>query len=139
MITAVVAAIAITQREARREKAAKEAEEAEARKKSILVIGAGIAGLFAALLCRAQGFPVTVVDKKTQDELLEPEDGIVWLAVNALRVLEKVDEKLIPELRKNAAQTEVSIVPNIIPIMSDECRRFTTAATNPANQSPKPR
>ncbi|KAI5813492.1 hypothetical protein BZA77DRAFT_116623 [Pyronema omphalodes] len=106
MITAVVAAIAITQREARREKAAKEAEEAEARKKSILVIGAGIAGLFAALLCQAQGFPVTVVDKKTQGELLGQEEGIVWLAANALRVLEKVNESLIPELRKNAAQTE---------------------------------
>jgi thioredoxin reductase len=115
MITAVVAAIAITQREARREKAAKEAEEAEARKKSILVIGAGIAGLFAALLCRAQGFPVTVVDKKAQGELLEPEEGIVWLAANALRVLEKVDEKLIPELRKNAAQTEVSFCPTSCP------------------------
>ncbi|KAF8242479.1 hypothetical protein K440DRAFT_664746, partial [Wilcoxina mikolae CBS 423.85] len=102
MITAIVAAIAITQREARREKEAKEAEEAEARKKSIVVVGAGLAGLFAALLCRAQGFTVTVVEAKHEKEFLDHDDGIVWLAPNALRVLERVDEKISKELKEAA-------------------------------------
>jgi pyruvate/2-oxoglutarate dehydrogenase complex dihydrolipoamide dehydrogenase (E3) component len=109
MITAIVAAIAITQREARREKEAKEAEEAEARKKSIVVVGAGLAGLFAAHLCRAQGFTVTVVEAKQEAELLDCDDGIVWLAPNALRVLQRVDEKIAGELKAAACHIEVCV------------------------------
>ena len=116
MITAVVTAIAITHREARREKAAKEAEEAEARKKAILVVGAGLAGLLAGLLCRAQGFTVTVVDAAASEQVLRDGDGaaagaagIEWLGPNALRVLDRVgdDGELGRELRETACQTPV--------------------------------
>jgi len=105
MIVAIVTAVAITQREARREKAAKEAEAAEAAKKNILVVGAGIHGLLVALFCRAQGFTVTIVDRKGAQHFKGDDGGsggVVWLAPNALRVLERVHEKM-PAYLKDAA------------------------------------
>lgn len=107
MIVAVVTAIAITQREAKREQAAKEAEAKEAAKKDILVVGAGITGLLAALFCRAQGFSVTIVDAKSPEEFDATDSGIVWLAPTALRVLERLHERFPAELRKAACNSEV--------------------------------
>jgi NADPH-dependent 2,4-dienoyl-CoA reductase/sulfur reductase-like enzyme len=108
MITAVVTAIAITQREARREKAAKEAEAAAAAKKDILVVGAGITGLVVALFCRAQGFTVTIVDRKSAAEFLQNGGGgLVWLGPTATRALRRVHEKFPEEMREAACNTDV--------------------------------
>ncbi|KAI5853687.1 hypothetical protein BZA05DRAFT_473076 [Tricharina praecox] len=109
MIVAVVTAVAITQREARREKAAKEAEAAAAAKKDILVVGAGIHGLLVALFCRAQGFTVTIVDQKGVQHFKGDDrasGGLVWLAPNALTVLERMHEKLPGYLQEAACAAE---------------------------------
>lgn len=114
MIVAVVTAVAITQREARREKAAKEAEAAAAAKKDILVVGAGIHGLLVALFCRAQGFTVTIVDQKGVQHFKGDDrasGGLVWLAPNALTVLERMHEKLPGYLQEAACAAEVCTVP----------------------------
>ena len=134
MIVAVVAAIAITQREAKREQAAKEAEAAAAAKKDILVVGAGITGLLAALFCRAQGFTVTVIDAKDPEEFDDYAGGIVWLPPSALRVLERVHEKMPVELRKAACKAEVCVFYGAAVCISNTTaeysRRSNTAATS---------
>ena len=107
MITAVVTAVAITQREARREKEAKLAEEAAAAKKDILIVGASIHGLIVGLLCRLQGFTVTIVEQEVEDSAdLSDDDGICVLGPTALRVLRKI-EGLAEELAEGAVDTKV--------------------------------
>ncbi|KAA8912032.1 hypothetical protein FN846DRAFT_916835 [Sphaerosporella brunnea] len=104
MITAVVTAIAITQREARRQQAEKEAEAAAAAKKSVLVVGGGISGLLVGLFCRQQGFAVTVADRKGAGEFLEGDwgEGVVWVPRSAGRVLRGVHERMGAEMRERA-------------------------------------
>jgi len=139
MIVAVVTAIAITQREARREKAAREAEAAAAAKKDILIVGAGIHGLLVALFCRAQGFTVTIVDRKGLEHFKGDDrgsGGIVWLAPNALTVLERVHEKMPGYLKEAACGAEVGDQrERVVGLMRMDERHSTTVGISPANLS----
>jgi hypothetical protein len=93
MITSIVTAIAITQREARREKQAREAEIADAANKSILVVGAGVSGLVTAVLCASNGFTVTLVDQRSEEGVVEGErEGVAMLGEAAVGVLKEVEE-----------------------------------------------
>ena len=76
MITSIVAAIAISQREARRKKAEQEAELEAASKKSVLIVSAGTSGLATAFLLSQFGFSVTIVDEREEVDVLDHEDAL---------------------------------------------------------------
>lgn len=113
MITSVVAAIAISQREARRKQREQEEEAAEAAKKSILVTSASTVGLLAALFCRAQHFTVTICDGRPVGEFDSEERGLVVLTRTALRVLGRCDEALGGKLEEAAVGCDVSVLSSL--------------------------
>ena len=89
MITSIVAAIAISQREARRKKAEQEAELEAASKKSVLIVSGGIPGLATAFVLHQFGFTVTIVDEREELGVDEDEGELVVVPAMTVQLLVK--------------------------------------------------
>jgi hypothetical protein len=105
MITSIVAAIAISQREARRKKAEQEAELLAASQKSVVIVSGATNGLATACVLTQFGFTVTIVDERDVVDVDGEEEELVVLPAMTVELLVKggrvePNEKLAAELAK---------------------------------------